>query len=302
MLKMLYLGSNNFKELPNEIGALDLESLFVQENSLEGLVPAGVFNMSNMTTLNLFGNRLNGRIPDNLCRNLPNLQGLNLAYYQFEGSLPSSLEQCKKLLVLALGSNNFSGRTIPHEIGHHGNLETLSLGANNLNGIIPSEIFNLSLLTGIDLSLNQLTGSLPANIGLAIPHLQEIHVGGNNLSAEIPNFISNSSKLTKLDMGPNLFSGFIPATLCALPNLQWLLLSLNNLMIDTSSPEANIFSCLPNLRNLRMLSLVGNPLSTTLPASLGNLSTSIQYIDFRGCNFRGNIPSEIGNLSGLTTL
>ncbi|KAL6201502.1 hypothetical protein ACLB2K_025216 [Fragaria x ananassa] len=324
MQKMLYLDSNNFKELPNEIGALDLEELFVQENSLEGLVPAGVFNMSSMTTLNLLGNRLKGRIPGNLCRNLPNLQGLNLAYNQFEGSLPSSLEQCKQLLVLALGSNNFSGSiprnignltqikylhlgsnnltgTIPHEIGHLGNLETLSLGANNLNGIIPSEIFNLSLLTGIDLSLNQLTGSLPANIGLAIPNLQEIHVGGNNLSGEIPNFISNASKLTKLDMGPNLFSGFIPATLCALPNLQWLLLSLNNLMIDTSSPEANIFSCLPNLRNLRMLSLVGNPLSTTLPASLGNLST-LQYIDFRGCNFRGNIPSEIGNLSGLTTL
>ncbi|XP_062012613.1 probable LRR receptor-like serine/threonine-protein kinase At3g47570 [Rosa rugosa] len=325
MLKILNLDSNNFKELPKEIGALDLEELFMQDNGLEGLVPAGVFNMSSLTTLSLYGNRLNGKIPDNLCGNLPNLQGLNLAYNQFEGPLPSSLEQCKQLLVLTLGDNNFSGSiprnignlteikylhlspnnltgTIPHEIGHLGNLETLALGANNLNGLIPSEIFNLSLLKGIDISLNQLSGNLPANIGLAFPNLQEIHVGGNNLSGEIPNFISNASKLTKLDMGPNLFSGFIPATLCALPNLQWLLLSLNNLMIDTSTPEANIFSCLPNLRNLRMLSLVGNPLNTTLPISLGNLSTSLQYMDFRGCNLRGNIPNEIGNLSGLTTL
>lgn len=192
--------------------------------------------------------------------------------------------------------------TIPHEIGDLENLEILSLGLNNLNGFIPSKIFNKSFLTGLDLSLNQLLGSLPSNIGLGVPNLQEIHIGGNNLSGEIPNFISNASMLTKLDMGPNSFSGFIPTSLCALPNLQWLLLSINNLMIDTSTPEANIFACLPNLRNLKMLSLVANPLNTTLPASIGNLSTSLQYMDFRGCNLKGNIPNEIGNLTSLTTL
>ncbi|PRQ29641.1 putative protein kinase RLK-Pelle-LRR-XII-1 family [Rosa chinensis] len=103
-------------------------------------------------------------------------------------------------------------------------------------------------------------------------------------------------------MGSNSFSSFIPVTLCTLPILQWLLLSLNNLTIDTSTPEANIFSCLANLRNLSMLNLAGNPLNTALPASLGNLSTSLQYIDFRRCNFKGDIPKEIGNLSSLISL
>ncbi|KAM5587477.1 hypothetical protein ABKV19_006094 [Rosa sericea] len=160
----------------------------------------------------------------------------------------------------------------------------------------------MSSITVVDISFNLLSGSLPGNMGLGFPNLLELHIGANNLSGVIPNFISNASKLVKLDMGPNSFSGFIPVTLCTLPNLQWLHLSLNNLTIDTTTPQANIFSCLANLRNLRRLSLIGNPLNTALPTSLGNLSTSLQYIDIRRCNLKGDIPNEIGNLSSLITL
>lgn len=122
-----------FLELPNEIGALDLEELFVQDNGLKGLVPVGVFNMSSLTTLNLFRNSLNGIIPDNICQNLPNLQELNLADNQFEGPLPSNLEQCKKLIELRLGDNNFSG-SIPRNIGNLTQIKYLHLGSNNLTG------------------------------------------------------------------------------------------------------------------------------------------------------------------------
>ncbi|PQQ07402.1 putative LRR receptor-like serine/threonine-protein kinase [Prunus yedoensis var. nudiflora] len=38
-----------------------------------GHVPVGVFNMSSLTTLNLYGNNLNGGLPDNICQHLPSL-------------------------------------------------------------------------------------------------------------------------------------------------------------------------------------------------------------------------------------
>lgn len=90
---------DDFSEIPNEISALhQLE--FVQYNALKGPFPMVVFNMSSLTILTFFGNSLNGRIPDNICQYLPNIQMLNLGYNQFDGPLPSKLWQCKKFVDL----------------------------------------------------------------------------------------------------------------------------------------------------------------------------------------------------------
>ncbi|CAN6553226.1 unnamed protein product [Malus baccata var. baccata] len=168
--------------------------------------------------------------------------------------------------------------TIPDEIGDLQNLQMLGLDINNLNGPIPRKIFNMSMLRQIELVDNQLSGSLPTDIGIGVPNLEFI-------------FISNGSKLTRLDTSSNSFSGFIPNNLCALTNLEYLSLLKNNLTIDTSTLEVNILSCLGNLRNLWGLYLSDNPLNATLPASFGNLSTSLEYLQLGFCSLRGSITS-----------
>ncbi|KAM5577265.1 hypothetical protein ABKV19_007885 [Rosa sericea] len=326
MLKEIYLDSNNFEEIPNEIGTLNqLEELFVQNNALKGPIPMVVFNLSSLTTVTFYGNKLNGRIPDNICQHLPNIQELNLGINQFDGPLPSKLWQCKQLLVLNLEGNKFSGRIpkyignltqikricldnnrltgpIPYEIGYLPNLEELLLGQNNLNGHIPSSTFNMSTIIVLDLGRNKLSGSLPADIGLALPKLEEFDAARNHLSGVIPKSISNASELWNLDLGGNPFFGYIPSTLCLLTNLVYLGLYLNNLTIDTSTPEVNIFSCLPNLKNLGHLSFSSNPLNAKLSISFSNFSASLQNLFLVNCRFRGNIPSDIGNLSSLIRL
>ncbi|KAM5569873.1 putative LRR receptor-like serine/threonine-protein kinase [Rosa sericea] len=324
MLKEIYLDSNNFKELPNEIGSLDkLEKLYVQSNSLQGHLPVALFNMTSLTTLTLWQNNLSGSLPDTI--HLPNIQEFFLSDNHFDGPIPSTLWQCKQLFNLSFENNQFSGSisnnignltniktirlgynnligTIPLEVSHLPNLQILSLGENKLNGIIPSSIFNMSTLTTISLVENQLSGSLPTNIGLGLPNLQRLFLGGNEFSGVIPKSISNISELRNIDLGYNSFSGFIPSRLCALKKLQRLKLSRNKLTIDSSTQQVNLLSCLANLRNLRELALSDNPLNANLPNSFRNLSTSLQRISLYNCSMRGDIPNDIGNLSSLFIL
>nr|XP_017186067.2 probable leucine-rich repeat receptor-like protein kinase At2g33170 [Malus domestica] len=104
-------------------------------------------------------------------------------------------------------------------------------------------------------------------------------------------------------MSVNSFTGFLPITLCSLKNLEYLSLYTNNLMIDAYTPQAaSILSCLLNLRNLTELLLADNPLNTTIPASRGNISTTLLTVDLSISNIRGNIPVDIANLSSLITL
>ncbi|XP_021811562.1 probable LRR receptor-like serine/threonine-protein kinase At3g47570 [Prunus avium] len=298
-LQKLGLYGNQFSgSIPTTIFNLStLQVLFLSVNKLSGPIPVVVFNMSSLTTLALAENSLSGGLPDNICQHLPSLQNLYLGRNQFDGPLPSKLWQCRELLELDLGENNFSG-SIPKNIGNLTTMEVLSLGFNNLTGTIPwSSIFNISTIRLLSLSWNQLSGSLPANIGLGLPNLQFLYLSAAGLSGVIPN-LSNASMLTRLALARNSFTGFIPSTLCALTNLQWLLLHNNNLTIDTST-----LSCLVNLGNLTLLTLSANPLNARFDDSFRNFSTSsLQYIYLYNCSMRGNIPIGIGNLSSLVKL
>nr|XP_028945210.1 probable LRR receptor-like serine/threonine-protein kinase At3g47570 [Malus domestica] len=159
------------------------------------------------------------------------------------------------------------------------------------------------MIRHIWLSLNQLSGSLPANIGLYAPNLEFLGVAKNNLAAGLLPNLSNASKLRELDMNTNSFTGVLPSTLCSLKNLKYRSLYSNNLTTDASTPQASsTLSCLFNLRDLTKLYLSHNPLNTTIPASRGNLSMSLQRVDLSMSNIRGNIPVDIGNLSSLIAL
>ncbi|TQD79519.1 hypothetical protein C1H46_034938 [Malus baccata] len=327
MVKGIYLDDNKFEELPNEIGSLgQLEELFVQDNALKGSAFVPVLNISSLIVFTLYGNNMNGSLPDNMCEHLSSIQRINLAQNQLDGLIPSKLWQCKELREIVLASNNFRGSipkslgnltylskillyennlegTIPDEIVDLPQLEILRLLINNLNGFIPIKLFNNSMIREIGLSFNQLSGGLPENIGLNVPNLEILYVAGNNLVAGLLPNLSNASKLRELDMSINSFTGFLPITLCSLKNLERLYLYSNNLTIDASTPQAaSTFSCLFNLRNLRELYLGDNPLNTTIPASCGNISTSLLDVSLSFSNIKGNIPVDIANLSSLITL
>ncbi|GKU93561.1 hypothetical protein SLEP1_g7150 [Rubroshorea leprosula] len=175
------------------------------------------------------------------------------------------------------------------------------MGFNFLTGFIPPMIFNISTLECIYLGGNNLSGHLPSTIGLGLPKLTELELFDNKLNGIFPSSITNSSLLAILDLSNNLFFGPFPNSLGHLTSLQWLDLS-QNMFSEFSTPKRSFLFSLINCKYLTFLDVSFSSLNGILPASIGNLSKSLQYLYASNCKIQGNIPVEIGNLSNLISL
>ncbi|KAK2979856.1 hypothetical protein RJ640_026598, partial [Escallonia rubra] len=172
-----------------------------------------------------------------------------------------------------------------------------------LASIIPATIFNISTLQILSAISNQLSGTLPLYASHQLANLKVLYLGNNSLTGNLPDSISNASKLTSLYLLANNFSGIIPNSFGNLRLLEDLNLGGNNFISEpSSSPELSFITSLTNCTKLRLLAFSDNPITGTLPVSIGNLSASLQYFYAYKCRFRGTIPNEIGNLSSLIKL
>ncbi|KAL7242122.1 hypothetical protein ACSBR1_014655 [Camellia fascicularis] len=309
--------------VPEEIGNLGkLKWLKMGSNYLSGSIPATIFNMSSLESIDFTTASFSGSLPEDICVFLPKLKYLSLSENEFEGQIPSNLGECTQLRSMSLSYNKFTGfipkaignltllqtlyigdnyykGLIPEEIGELRNMRRLSLSNSNFMGPIPTSIFNISSLEVLSLVENHLLGNLPSNTGLWLPNLNTLYLGGNELSGIIPDSISNASKLITLDLSENAFMGLIPKALGNLQLLEFLNLANNNLR---SSPELSFVTSFANCKQLKELGISFNPLNGILPTTIEYLSASLENIYADSCGIKGNIPSEIGNLSNLAFL
>ncbi|KAI3463733.1 hypothetical protein Pfo_020396 [Paulownia fortunei] len=305
-LKEINVGVNSFTgEIPSWFGALpELQHMILNNNTFSGIIPPSLFNISKLRTLDMGCNALSGNIPQEI-GNFSSLEIINLEYNQFTGSIPHGIFNLSFVIAINLRVNNLSDRlpsALPRELGTLACLEDFKVYDNFLSGSIPSSMFNISKLKTIDLSNNLFSGSLPSTIGLSLFNLEELNLHDNRLGGEIPKSIVNASKLGLLDMNNNLLSGFIP-NFGNLRHLYWLDIRENNLTgAESPTQELEFLSSLTDCQYLKLLEISKNPLSGILPASIGNLSTSLHTFAAFGCNIKGLIPSEIGNLSSLLIL
>ncbi|XP_044482779.1 receptor-like protein 7 [Mangifera indica] len=155
----------------------------------------------------------------------------------------------------------------------------------------------------LDLSCAWLHGSFPSNGSLfLLNHLQRLNLAFNDFNLSHISFDFNRlSSLTYLNLSYSNFSGQIPSQIAHLSKLTVLDVSQNH--FDKPSIETNTLKGLvQNLTELAELHLDGVNMSTVVPSSFMNLSSSLSFLSLFYCDLQGNFPNSIFHLPSLKTL
>ena len=177
---------------------------------------------------------------------------------------------------IILPTNNLTG-TLPPEMADLSNLLTLNLRSNNLTGTLPLHLETLTSLRGIDLGSNHFTGDISSIPWGNFVDLYDLRLDNNQLTGSIPPEFGQLTDLAKLHLWANDLAGPIPSTFGASCN--------------------NGVGGMCQLQEL-LLGGQGPKLSGTLPASLGNL-TSLLNFNISSSNITGTIPSSFQNLTNM---
>uniref|UniRef100_A0A0E0G2T3 Receptor kinase-like protein Xa21 n=2 Tax=Oryza TaxID=4527 RepID=A0A0E0G2T3_ORYNI len=272
-----------------------LQVLRLTQNSLTGEIPPALFNSSTLTTIYLDRNKLVGSIPPITAIAAP-IQYLTLEQNKLTGGIPASLGNLSSLVHVSLKANNLVG-SIPESLSKIPTLERLVLTYNNLSGHVPQAIFNISSLKYLSMANNSLIGQLPPDIGNRLPNLEALILSTTQLNGPIPASLRNMSKLEMVYLAAAGLTGIVPS-FGSLPNLQDLDLGYNQL----EAGDWSFLSSLANCTQLKKLALDANFLQGTLPSSVGNLPSQLNWLWLRQNRLSGTIPSEIGNLKSLSVL
>ncbi|XP_048321268.2 probable LRR receptor-like serine/threonine-protein kinase At1g53430 [Ziziphus jujuba] len=125
----------------------------------------------------------------------------------------------------------------------------------------------------------------------SVCHVKTIQLKGLNLTGDLPAEFGNLTSLEELDLTRNSISGSIPASLSRAP-LRILSL-LGNRLTGTIPKEIG------DISTLRVLVLEQNQLGGSLPEEIGNLR-NLERLVLSANNFTGTIPPTLGNLKNLT--
>nr|XP_025879147.1 probable LRR receptor-like serine/threonine-protein kinase At3g47570 [Oryza sativa Japonica Group] len=272
-----------------------LQVLRLTQNSLTGEIPPALFNSSTLRTIYLDRNNLVGSIPPVTAIAAP-IQYLTLEQNKLTGGIPASLGNLSSLVHVSLKANNLVG-SIPESLSKIPTLERLVLTYNNLSGHVPQAIFNISSLKYLSMANNSLIGQLPPDIGNRLPNLEALILSTTQLNGPIPASLRNMSKLEMVYLAAAGLTGIVPS-FGSLPNLQDLDLGYNQL----EAGDWSFLSSLANCTQLKKLALDANFLQGTLPSSVGNLPSQLNWLWLRQNRLSGAIPSEIGNLKSLSVL
>ncbi|KAK6916258.1 Leucine-rich repeat [Dillenia turbinata] len=316
-LEFLSLGDNPFEKNPFPLEVLNLKSLYwlyLTNSSIEGKIPEGIGNLTNLQNLELSDNLLSGEIPASITK-LTKLWQLELYNNSFTGKIPagfgnltglinfdastnfllgdlSELKSLTRIVSLQLFENQLAG-PIPEEFGEFKFLEELSLYTNKLTGTLPQALGSWSDFNYIDVAENSLTGAIPPNM-CNKGKMSDLLLLQNHFTGSIPESYANCSSLVRFRVNNNSLSGIVPAGIWNLPNLEILDFRSNQF-------QGPISTSIGNSKSLAQLFLSNNQFSGELPESISQ-ATSLVSIYLSSNQIEGKIPDGIGNLKMLNAL
>ncbi|KAL6570544.1 hypothetical protein OROGR_000094 [Orobanche gracilis] len=263
------------------------------ENALTCVCTFENNTVCHVVSILLKAQNLNGSVPRELVR-LPFLQEIDLTRNYLNGTIPPEWGSMNLVNISLLG-NRVTG-SIPRALANITTLANLTLEYNQLSGSIPPEFGNLPQIEKLLFTSNNLTGELPANLA-RLSTLKDFRIGDNNFRGSIPSFIQNWTTIEKLVIQGSGLTGPIPAgiaSLTRLTDLKYHVLRLFVMLKDNLSS----FVIRLNLWVKRISDLSGN--ESTFPP-LSNMR-KLKTLILRSCNIVGQLPSYIGEMTGLKVL
>ncbi|GBP33756.1 Protein flightless-1 [Eumeta japonica] len=252
-LQWLRLDKTNLTEVPEELG---------KHNKVKSSgIPAELFRLEELTTLDLSHNRLK-EVPEGL-EKAKSILVLNLSDNKIEAIPPTLFVQLTDLLFLDLSHNLLE--TLPPQTRRLANLQTLILNDN------PLGLFQLRQLPSLQ-------------------NLETLHMRNTQRTlANLPTSLESLCNLSDVDFSKNALAT-VPDALYSLQNLKRLNLSDNEITEISSAME--FWQKLESL-NISRNNLTGLPASLCKLQNLRRLHVDDNHLDFEG------IPSGIGKLGSL---
>jgi hypothetical protein len=158
--------------------------LYLEDNNLQGELPAEFFDLINLVTIDFHKNKLHGKLPAEIGK-LKQLEVLSLFNNEIGGDLPGSIYKIQTLKILLLNNNKLSG-TLSAEIINFHALQNLSLFDNSFEGEIPKGLEKLHNLSEMNLSYNKFKGTVSKSLVLLDPlNMTMLDENGNPFLLEI---------------------------------------------------------------------------------------------------------------------
>ena len=274
--------------IPTQIGnCTKLKNLTMNGNSLNNIIPATLFTLTDIEVINLSSNNLTGPLSSSV-GNLTNLLNLSLGYNSsFGGGIPSTIGSLINLRFLNMEFCGLTG-TIPSSMGSCTLLDQFIIRNNpNFTSTVPTSMNSMPNLTVFWGSNCDLNGTVPTFSGC--PMMKRIHLSQNDFPGQsLPTSWASLSNLTFIGIGDSKIVGTIPVSYGNLP-----------LITDFYINDNNITGTLPlqftNWTQLKNFVVFNNPdLSGSLQSGY-DAWTQVQRFRAHGCNFTGSVPTTYSN-------
>ncbi|PIN00596.1 Leucine-rich repeat protein [Handroanthus impetiginosus] len=283
--------NNNFeKSIPHDIGGFFSSVWFLSlaNNSLNGAIPTSFCNATFLVVLDLSDNNLSGGIPPCILK-IQNLGVLNLGRNNITGNIPDTLPVGCSLNTLDLRENNLGGN-IPLSLANCKSLEVLNVGKNNINDSFPCMLSsNLHVLV---LRSNRFHGEVRCYESW--PYLQIIDIASNNFSWYLypESFLSwggmirDNDEQLRLNSLQFFYSGL---------NDGWY---QNNVRVTFKGLDMELVKI---LTAFKVIDFSCNNFKGGIPTAIGDLN-SLYVVNLSHNNLIGKIPKSVGNLTQLESL